>query len=302
LFGITISFFTNFYYFVHTILNLPTLKKNIALLFFLSTLFIYGKNSCAQTLRYSVSMPYISFGAYSTQPTDPFSFTNNQAALAQIKKAGVGVFGEQRFLLAENSVYGLAVALPTSLGNFGLQVQYAGFKNFNEHQLGLAYARKLGKLIDLGVQFNYYGYQIPQYGNATSVNFEIGAIMHFTHQLNGGIHVYNPVGSKMGKAGDEQLASAYKFGLGYNASDQFYVSAEMIKEENKPVNVVGGVQYQFAQQFFVRAGFISETGGGFAGVGLGWKNIRLDVSGSYHPQLGISPGLLLIVHFKERQP
>ena len=242
-------------------------------------------------------MPYLSLGAYSTKQTDPFAFTNNQAALAQVKGSTAGVFGERRFMLSENSVYGVAAAFASSHGNFGVQVNYAGFKNFNENKMGLAYARKLGKLLDVGVQFNYYGYRIPQYGNASSVNFEAGAIMHFSEKLNGGVHVYNPVGGKLGKTGEEKLASAYKLGLGYDVTDNFYVSAEMIKEEDRDINVTGGVQYQFAKQFFARAGFMSETGSSFAGFGLGWKNMRLDVSGSYHPQLGFSPGILLIVNF-----
>lgn len=244
-------------------------------------------------------MPYISLGAYSTQQTDPFAFTNNQAALAQIKTSGIGVFGEQRFLLADNSVYGFAGAFRSRLGNFGVQANYSGFSNFNEQKAGLAYARSLGKKVDIGVQFNYYGYRIPTYGNASTVNFEIGAILHLTDKLNAGIHAYNPVGGKLDKEQDEKLASAYKLGLGYDASENFSVSAEMVKEEDRDINVVGGIQYQFKKQFFARAGFMSETGSAFGGVGVGWKNLRLDVSGSYHPQLGFSPGLLLIVNFGE---
>ena len=124
--------------------------------------------------------------------------------------------------------------------------------------------------------------------------------MHFSDKLSGGIHVYNPVGGKLSKSSEEEkLASAYKLGLGYDASENFYVSSEIIKEEGKPVNVIAGMQYHFARQFFGRGGFMSETGSGFVGLGLGWKNLRLDVSGSYHPQLGFSPGILMIVNFKE---
>ena len=64
-------------------------------------------------------MPYTSLGAYTTKQADPFSFTGNQAALAQIKSLGAGIYGERRFLLAENTVYGVALALPTKMGNFG---------------------------------------------------------------------------------------------------------------------------------------------------------------------------------------
>lgn len=259
--------------------------------------------SFSQTLRYCVSMPYISLGAYSISQADPFFFTSNQAALARVKSAGVAVFGERRFLLVENSVYGLAAVIPTGKGNFGVQVNYAGFKNFSENKLGMAYARKLGSAVDLGVQFNYYGYRVAQYGNATALNFELGAIIHFSDKFQGGIHLYNPVGGKFGKGKEmEKLAAAYKLGLGYDASENFYVSSEIIKEEDKPVNVVGGVQYQLSRQFFARGGFMTETGSGFAGLGLGWKNFRMDISGSYHPQLGFSPGILMVVNFKEVNP
>jgi hypothetical protein len=246
-------------------------------------------------------MPYISLGAYSRQQHDVFSFTNNQAALAGIKAAGIGVYGERRFMLAENSAYALAATFPTAKGNFGMQLNYSGFKNFNENKLGLAYARTLGDKLAIGIQFNYYAYRIPAYGNSSSVNFEAGALMHFSDKLSGGFHIYNPVGGKLGKSSEEKLASAYTFGLGYDASENFYVSTEIIKEEDKPVNVTGGVQYNFMKQFFVRAGFMSETGSGFAGAGLKWKNLRIDLSASYHPQLGFSPGILLMTNFKGKE-
>ena len=253
-----------------------------------------------QSLRYTMAQPYISLSAYSQQQNDPLSFTGNQAALARAKNAGVGVYGERRFMLSETSVYTLAASVPTRMGNFGIQLNYAGFKNFNENKIGLAYARKLGKLVDVGVQFNYYGYRIPSYGNASAINFEIGAMLHLTDKLNAGIHVYNPVGGKLGKNSEEKIASAYKVGLGYDASERFFISSEIIKEEDKAVNVIAGLQYRFAKQFFAKAGFISESTTAYAGAGVAWKNLRLDISSSYHPQLGFSPGILLVMNFKSR--
>jgi hypothetical protein len=271
--------------------------RKLASLFLLVYIFI--NNVQAQSLRHSISMPYINLGAYSTKQIDPFSFTSNQAALAQVKDAGVGVYGERRFLLAENSVYGLALAVPTKKGNFAVQVNYAGFANFNEQKAGLAYARSLGSKVDIGMQFNYYGYKIPTYANASTINFEAGAIIHVTEKINAGVHVYNPVASNLGKTGDEKLASAYKFGVGYDATDNFYFSTEIVKEENQPVNVTGGVQYHFKKQFFARTGFRSDNNTGFAGIGFMVNNFRIDVASSFHPQLGISPGILLVYNFKK---
>ena len=252
-----------------------------------------------QSLRYSVGMPYLTLSAYSTKQTDPFSFTGNQAALAKMSTGGVGIYGERRFLLADNTIYSVAAAVPTKLGNFGVQVNYAGFQNFNEQKAGLAYGRSLGEKVDIGVQFNYYGYIIPAYQNSSAINFEAGAIFHVSEKLNAGVHVYNPVGGTIDKANDEKLAAAYKFGLGYDASENFYVSTEIVKEEDQPVNVTGGFQYRFKKQFFARAGFRSDNNTGYAGFGFLYEKLRIDVAASFHPQLGVSPAVLLIYNFKE---
>jgi hypothetical protein len=136
-------------------------------------------------------------------------------------------------------------------------------------------------------------------GNAATINFEVGALLQITEKLRTGIHIYNPVGGKLGKAKDEKIASAYKAGLGYDASDKFFIAAEIIKEEDKPVNITAGLQYHFAKQFFARAGVMSESATMYAGAGVSWKGLRLDVTASYHPQLGFSPGMLLLMNFKK---
>jgi hypothetical protein len=272
--------------------------KKISLLSCLLLIFVCTKTA-AQSLRYSVALPYISLSAYTTKQLDPFSFAGNQAALAKIKTGGVGIYGERRFLLAENSVYGINAAIPTKKGNFGIQVNYSGIANYKEQKAGLAYAKSLGEKLDIGVQFNYYGFSVPNYINASTVNFEAGAIMHISDKLNAGVHVYNPVSAGLGKDKTEKLAAAYKFGLGYDISDDFYIASEILKEQNLPLNITSSFQYQFKKQFFVRAGFRSDNNTGFAGVGFLHKNLRIDLASSFHPQLGVSPGLLLIYNFKE---
>lgn len=272
-------------------------KINIRYPALLICIFVFVVNVQSQSLRYNIGMPYLGPGAYSQQQVDVFNFGSNQAALAQIDQTSIGVYGERRFMLNENSLYSLAAAVPTSLGNVGVNLKYDGFKNFNESQIGLAYARSLGPKLDLGVQFNYYSYQIPGYTKASTVNFEIGAIAHFTEKLSGGVHVYNPVKTEIGKNSGEKLSSAYKFGLGYDASENFFASAEIIKQEDMPVNVIGALQYRFKKQFFARAGFTSETSSYFAGLGLSWSALRLDIAATYHPQLGISPAIMLATQF-----
>jgi hypothetical protein len=258
-------------------------------------------NAMAQSIRKPVAAPYIGLGAYSLKHVDAFSITSNQAALAQIKSASIAVYAENRFLLQATNMYSGVFALPTRQGNFGLQVDYFGFKNFNESQLGLAYARSLGDKVDIGVKFNYYSFRIPLYQNSSTVNFEIGAIAHLTEKCSAGIHVYNPVGGYLSKTNNEKLGAIYTFGMGYEASENFFLSAEIVKAEDVPVNVNTGFQYNFQKQFYFRMGIASENALPYGGAGISWNSVRLDVSASYHPQLGLSPGIMLIVNFKNAE-
>jgi hypothetical protein len=229
-----------------------------------------------------------------------FCVANNQAALAKMNFASAGIYSEKRFMLKELGFYNAAVAIPTHSGNFGFDGRYFGIADFNETQLGLAYARSVGSKIDLGVQFNYYAVRIAGYGNASSVNFELGTILHLTDNFNAGLHVYNPLGSKLGKNGEEKLASMYSFGIGFEPSRSFFFSLELAKEEDEPPDVIAGLQYVLLPQLLARAGISSVTSSMYFGLGLKWNAMRFDATASYHPQLGISPGIMLLYTFPSK--
>lgn len=253
----------------------------------------------AQTLRRPVAAGYIGPGAYSIQHADVFSFTANQASLAQIKNSAAAIFAERRFLLSELNNYTAVIGLTTNSGNFGLKANYSGFTDYNETQIGLAYGRKLGSKLDIGAQFNYNGISIADgYGNASAISVELGTIFHITDKLNAGVHINNPVGGKFGKDQQEKLSSVYGFGIGYDASEKFFISAEIEKEEDRPANINAGFQYKFIPQLLVRAGMSTATSSAWVGFGLTLKSFRLDITSSYHPELGISPGILLLFNFK----
>jgi hypothetical protein len=251
-----------------------------------------------QTVHSPVQATYTAFGAYSNHCSDVFSFTGNQAKLSSLQTPGAGIYAERKFLLRELNFYSLVLAVPMASGGFGLQADYFGFADYNESKLGIAYGKKLGKLIDIGVQFNYYMVHIASYGNAATINFETGIILHPAEHINIGLHVYNPVGGKLGKNTGEKLASIYKAGIGYDASEQVCLSIEIIKEEDKPVDVQADLQYVFAKRFFARMGMATASASPYAGGGWSWKNFRMHISVSYHSRLGFTPGLLLLADLK----
>jgi hypothetical protein len=255
----------------------------------------------AQVLQEPVATPYTGLGAYSIRHVDVFSFVANQASLAQLKNTSAGVYGERRFLISALNNYNAAIGITTLSGNFGLKACYYGFSNYNESQIGLAYARKLGKKADIGIQFNYYGIGIAGYGTASAIGAEAGSVLHITDQLHAGIHISNLLGGRFGKERQEKLPAVYTTGLGYDASEKFFVSMEIVKEEDQPVNVNAGMQYKFLPQLLARAGITTVTASAWLGIGLLWKTFRIDMSASYHPQLGITPGILLMFSFKKEE-
>lgn len=258
-----------------------------------------GFKASTQSLRYSQAAPYTGLGAYSYHFMDVFSCAANQAALARLPQAGAGVYAEKRFLQEKLNSYSAIIAMPTKLGGWSIAAKYLGSGEYNESELGIGYGKKLGR-VDLGVQFNYAMMRAAGYGNDAAVTVEAGTLWHITDRVHVGMHVFNPSGGKYGKQEQEKMAWVYKIGGGYEVSEKLLMSADIIKEEDKGVNVQAGIQYVLDNKFFIRAGMATATTAPWLGAGWAWKNIRTDITASYHPQLGITPGLLLIFNANKK--
>jgi len=182
-----------------------------------------------------------------------------------------------------------------------IQMNYFGFAAYNESKLGIAYGKKLGNIVDAGIQFDYNFFHISGYGNANAINAEAGIILHPSEKINIGLHIYNPFGGEIGKNKSERMASVFRIGIGYEASQQVCIHVEIIKEENIPVNVNAGLQYAFAKQFFAGIGIETSSGSPYGGAGLHWKNFRIDVEVDYHLQLGFTPAVVFLFQGKNKK-
>ena len=68
-----------------------------------------------------------------------------------------------------------------------------------------------------------------------------------------------------------------------------------------PVHVNAGLQYIFSGQFFAGIGIETSSTSHYGGVGLRWKNFRVDLSVTYHLQLGFTPGLVFLFEDKNKK-
>jgi hypothetical protein len=258
----------------------------------------------SQAILQPVSARYLALGAYSSSNVDIYATRANAASLAELKQGAAAIYGERRFMLEDLNLYTASVGIPTKSGTFALHASYFGFDLSNQTQFSLGYGIKINKKIDIGAAFHYNNLsQAGIYGSASAITGSIGILMHLTDKIHAGFNAYNPisVAYNKGSEDEERLASQYSFGFGFDASEKLFLSTELVKDEGHHVNVNAGFQYQFVDQFFIRAGIATATTNYFLGLGFRLKDFRLDVSSSYHPQLGWSPGLLLMYHFGKKR-
>ncbi len=247
-----------------------------------------------QTVRYPVSLPHISSGAYSSRFSTVLSARANIASLASLDDFGIGAYGERRFLLQEISSYTAVAGIPTSSGNFACMADYFGYSGYNESELSIGYGRKLNETIDIGAAFNYYSVRIPSYGKAGSYNFEVAVVIHISEALHTGVRIYNPLRSTLGNHRMERLAASYTAGFGYQPSDNFLFSLEIIKEDGRSVAVHTGIQYRPVPQLFGTAGYITGNRQFYFGVGYLHRQIRVDMMAAFHQHIGVSPGIMIL--------
>lgn len=258
--------------------------------------------SQAQTVRAPLSAVPLFPNAYSVKEADAFSFLSNPAALAHSHSLTAGIYGERRFLLQELAFYQAALCVPANSGQFGVTGSYFGHTAHHEGQAGLAYGRKLGGVVNVGAQFNYHTIKIGGYGSASAVYVAAGALLHLHDGLQVGVQISNPTAARLGKEGEDLLPVVATAGLGYEVSPQFFVAGEVQKIIHGELSVNTGMQYRFDKRLWARAGFRSATSAYYLGLGIALKTLKLDVTASVHPQLGVTPGLQLLFITKEKEP
>lgn len=193
----------------------------------------------------------------------------------------------------------MCAAIPISNSGIGINARYYMAGAYKESQYGLAYGKSLGT-VAIGAQFNYSAIQIDGYGKESVFYFDAGTLWQLSEKLFTGFRISNPTGARFGGNDEEKLALSCSFGFGYEVSTAVLINTEIIKEEDRSPNILFSLYYSLDHKFFLRAGIATAATSPWIGAGLSWKKMRVDITSSYHPQLGISPGISLIFSGKQK--
>lgn len=226
--------------------------------------------------------------------SDVWSTSQNQAGLGEIKSVSAGLAYENRFLIPEFGLKGLALAVPVGGGAFGLNVSSFGYSSYSESKIGIGYGRRLAENLLIGVQMDYLRVQLGDiYGTQNTFVAELGMKANLTNKLSVAAHVYNINRAKLAAYNDERVPTVLRLGGLYEFSEKVLLVAEVEKDIQKKASVKAGMEYHVTKPLYFRAGFSSEPFKTAFGVGLDLNLFKIDISTSYHPQLGFTPQMSL---------
>jgi hypothetical protein len=231
-------------------------------------------------------------GGTSACLSDIWAVGNNQAGLGYLKNITLGAYYDNKFLLKDLNTGAAAVAFPIKkMGVLAVSYVQTGSKLYKESKYGFAYARAFGENISIGIQLNYQRVFIGEGYNQRKGFFtgEVGLQAKVLKNLTLGAHVYNPTLTKMTDYNNERIPVIFKLGLLYRFSEKVFIAVEGEKDLDYKPYLKFGIEYAPVKQVFIRTGISTNPFQNGIGVGLKFGGLKIDVSSTIHPQLGVSP-------------
>ena len=221
---------------------------------------------------------------------DVWGLNHNVGTLGFLESFEVSGYYENKYLLKELNVSGLAAAYPTKFGTFGVQASTFGFDQYRHTEVGFGYSIKLAKFMSAGIKLNYLNYKFAfDYGSKHSFTAELGIMAKIKDKVAIGAHVYNLTRTKMNDYQNERIPTIVSLGVTYFVSDKINLTLEAEKDIDRKMSFKLGMDYQIHKIVALRIGTSSGPWLASMGIGLNFKGLHIDLASSYHFQLGYSP-------------
>jgi len=250
--------------------------------------------------NYPAGAKSASLGHASAGLTDLWASYNNQAGLAFLEAPEIGAFFENRFLMQELNAQGLAFAMPFKKmgGTLGVNLYRFGYSNFSDNKLGLAFAKKFGKVFSVGIQLNmHYFQQGGSYESILTATGELSLMLYLAENWTLGAHVFNPTRTSMANFDREKIPTVFRLGTAYAFSEKVQATLEMEKDLVYNPTFRAGLEYKPGKKVCIRAGLNSNPISPAFGMGLNLGEFVLDVASAWHQTLGFSPQASLSYRF-----
>ena len=262
---------------------------------FLSGLiFLFGFDASAQV---NTGPRFTAMASAGVALQDVWSLQQNQAGLAAIKKITIAIAFEKPFAGYELSTQSAVLALPVKNNVFGLSFQRYGFASYSEQRTALSYSRSFGDRLYAALNFNYHILKINGYGSAQTYSVEAGLQYQLTDQFFIGAHVANPNQSTYQQEVNSVIPARFQLGASYLFGDKVLLAVAAEKYFHHELDIRLGIEYQLIELLALRGGFSANPFKQYAGFGLSYQQLKMDVAVASHPVLGYSPQIALSYEF-----
>ena len=229
-------------------------------------------------------------GLYSALPSDHLALFGNVANLTKHDQLKFSVIFSRPFGLKELSHSGLALAIPSRYGSFGLAASRFGFSLYRESLLSFGYANNPYKNIFFGISLNMMEVRIKGYGVGRSISLNSGILAEVKDNIILGLTVRN-INSPNISADDSSLPPSMRLGLLYLPANNIKVIAEYQKEESFDDILRVGTEIELYPSQFLRLGVSNNPSIISMGFGLTSNGITIDYSAVTHQFLGTTQNI-----------
>jgi hypothetical protein len=198
------------------------------------------------------------------------------------------------FGLAELASAGIAVNAALGPAAVTLSATRMGGELYRETLFSAGVSIPVGPRGIIGVSGEVRHVRIRSYGSAASFALTLGACFMPGEQITVGAAVSQAAATRLGLSG-ERPEPTIQFGLSAGPLEGLVVGAEIWKCSRFPAELHAGVEYALSAVLRVRGGISQEPPGLTFGAGLLSGRIVLDYAAVFHPLLGPSHILTLVL-------
>ena len=244
-----------------------------------------------------------SMGSCSVAFCDFWSIQNNPAGLAEWRNLSAGISYENRFLMQELSYANAAFVMPVKVGTLGLSYSRFGFENYNENNVGLAFARDFGPYLKIGLKLDYLSFRFSSdYTTRRTATFDIGIQSDITDELRLGVYIFNPVNVKLKTIYNQHVPVVFRFGLSYKITKDFMLATEVEYDSDRKMDYRFGLEYLTTKEFYIRLGVHTNPGTACLGAGYTINRVIIDISATMNQLTGTTFQASLVFKIKEPEP
>lgn len=209
---------------------------------------LFSVSAFAQNYGYFAGSRSTAMAHSSVALVDVWSTHHNQAAMAFLEKPVLGFSYQNKYFLSDLANANFALAIPNSLGTWGLSLNYFGFNLYSHSKIGFSYARAFGDYLSFGTQFNLlHQYVDKGTNNGIYANGEFGLLIKPTKQLSLACHIYNPTARYSSNEHRINELLILRIGGFYSFNSDFFISGQIQKQIDEKEQYSIGTEYKFLE-------------------------------------------------------